>query len=149
MTTLERCQVLPRPRAEVFAFFEDARNLEVMTPPFLHFRLETEGPIAMRAGTLIDYRLSLFGVPFHWRTEITEYVRAERFVDRQLRGPYRVWEHTHLFEDIGGHSTQMSDRVRYEVGFGPLGPLASSLFVHRTVKRIFDYRAEVIAQRFA
>jgi len=148
MTILERHQIIPRPRAEVFAFFEDARNLEAITPGFLRFRVVTPGAIEMKPGALIDYRLSLFGIPFTWRTEIAEYVPRERFVDRQLRGPYAVWHHTHSFED-DPRGTRMTDRVHYEIPFGPLGSIAGALFVHRTVRSIFDHRAKVIAQRFA
>ena len=140
---LERVQILPRPRDEVFAFFEDARNLEAITPPFLRFRVVTPGPIAMRAGALIEYRLSLFGAPFGWQTEIEVYEPTRRFVDRQLRGPYRVWRHTHEFEDVAG-GTRMADHVEYELPLGPLGDIAHALFVKRTVAKIFDYRAEVI-----
>jgi len=140
---LQRVQILPRPRDEVFAFFEDARNLEAITPPFLRFRVVTPGPIAMRAGALIEYRLSLFGAPFGWQTEIEIYEPTRRFVDRQLRGPYRVWRHTHEFEDVAG-GTRMTDHVEYELPLGPLGDIAHALFVKRTVAKIFDYRAEVI-----
>lgn len=140
---LQRVQILPRPRDEVFAFFEDARNLEAITPPFLRFRVVTPGPIAMRAGALIEYRLSLFGAPFGWQTEIEIYEPTRRFVDRQLRGPFRVWRHTHEFEDVAG-GTRMADHVEYELPLGPLGDIAHALFVKRTVAKIFDYRAEVI-----
>ena len=140
---LQRVQILPRPRDEVFAFFEDARNLEAITPTFLRFRVVTPGPIAMRAGALIEYRLSLFGAPFGWQTEIEIYEPTRRFVDRQLRGPYRVWRHTHEFEDVAG-GTRMTDHVEYELPLGPLGDIAHALFVKRTVAKIFDYRAEVI-----
>ncbi len=144
---LERTQVIPRPRSEVFAFFENAKNLEVMTPPFLHFRLVTPEPIVMKKGTLIDYRLAMFGLPFRWRTEIAEYDRDVSFVDIQLRGPYRVWRHTHRFFDVPG-GTRMDDHVEFEIPFGPLGTVARILVVERLLKRIFDYRAQAMATRF-
>lgn len=144
---IRRVQVVPRPRAEVFAFFEDATNLSRITPPFLRFEIVTPTPIAMRAGTLIDYRIRLFGVSLGWRTEIELYERGERFVDRQLRGPYRKWHHTHRFRDVPG-GTEMVDEVDYAIGFGPIGELAHALFVERTLERIFDYRAAVIEELF-
>lgn len=141
MTThlLERTQLVPRPRGQVFAFFADAHNLERITPGFLRFRIVTPGPIAMRQGTLIDYRLSLFGVPFGWRTLIERYEPDERFVDVQLAGPYRRWRHTHVFEDAPG-GTRMLDRVEYQLPLGPLGALAYALMVRRRLEIIFDHR---------
>jgi ligand-binding SRPBCC domain-containing protein len=48
---------LPRPIDEIFAFFGEARNLEILTPPWLKFEVVTPAPIEMRPGTLIDYRI--------------------------------------------------------------------------------------------
>ena len=78
---LEQAQLVPRPRPEVFAFFADARNLERLTPPFLRFQILTPAPIELRPGALIDYRLSLFGLPFRWRTEIEAFDAARRMAD--------------------------------------------------------------------
>ena len=129
---LEREQIIERPRTEVFDFFSDARNLERITPDFLNFRILTKTPIEMKAGTLIDYRIRLFGVPVKWRTRIDVFEPNVRFVDRQLSGPYRTWIHTHEFSDVdGGKATKMIDRVEYEVPFGPLGGVVRALFVRR------------------
>ena len=142
---LERAQLVPRPRDEVFAFFADAHNLEAITPSFLRFRIVTPGRIEMAPGALIEYRLSLFGVPFSWRTRIEELVPGERFVDVQLAGPYRRWRHLHTFEDAPG-GTRVVDRVDYEL---PLGALAHALLVRRSLARIFAHREERIAALLA
>jgi ligand-binding SRPBCC domain-containing protein len=146
--TLERQQTIPRPRSEVFAFFEDAANLGRITPPFLRFRIATPPPIAMGVGTLIDYRIALFGVPMRWRTRIDVYEPQVRFVDTQLRGPYRLWRHTHEFRDEPG-GTLIIDRVEYALGFGFAGSIARALFVRRTLERIFDYRSATVSAIFA
>lgn len=145
---LVRSQRLPMPRGEVFAFFENAENLGRITPPSLDFRILTETPIAMGEGTLIDYRIKLHGVPMRWRTVIERYEPRERFVDRQLRGPYALWRHTHEFHD-DGDGTLMLDDVEYAIGFGPLGELAHRLFVERTLEHIFDYRRDAIVDALA
>jgi ligand-binding SRPBCC domain-containing protein len=144
---LEREQFVPRPRPEVFAFFADAANLQRITPPSLHFRIRTPLPIAVRTGSIIDYRISLLGVPFAWRTLIEVFEPESRFVDLQLRGPYRLWRHTHEFIEAPG-GTWMRDRVEYELPLGPLGELARALFVDRQLRTIFDFRHEVIAALF-
>jgi ligand-binding SRPBCC domain-containing protein len=145
---LERTQLVPAPRAEVFAFFADAHNLEAITPDFLRFRVITPGPIRMAPGALIEYRLSLYGLGFGWRTRIDAWEPSTRFVDVQLSGPYRSWRHTHRFEDAPGGGTRVSDRIEYELPFGALGSLAHALFVERALRRIFDHRQERIAARF-
>ena len=142
---LERTQLVPRPRAEVFAFFADPWNLERITPPFLRFRILTPHPLEVKAGALIDYRLSLFGLPFGWRTVIEAWEPGVRFVDRQLRGPYRLWRHTHGFEDAPG-GTLMTDRVEYQLPLGPLGEVARRLLVDRQLAAIFDHRREAVAR---
>jgi ligand-binding SRPBCC domain-containing protein len=129
---------LPRPRTEVFHFFTEARNLETITPPWLKFEVLTPAPIELRSGTLIDYRIRVHGFPIRWRTEITEWQPPHHFVDVQLRGPYKLWHHTHTFEEHNG-GTLCLDHVRY----WPLGgALINWLFVRRDVERIFQYRQQ-------
>lgn len=140
---LLQTQLIPQPRATVWDFFSSAENLERLTPPFLGFQILTPCPIAMGEGTLIEYSLRLFGVPLHWRTEIQEFAPPERFVDFQLEGPYALWEHTHTFEERSG-GTWMTDEVNYRPPLGPLGSLAHSVFIGRTLRRIFRFRQEVV-----
>jgi len=139
---LEASTVLPLPIADVFAFFANAENLECITPPELAFRILTPTPIVIGEGSLIDYRLKLFGVPFCWRTRIVEWQPDHQFVDEQLRGPYAKWRHLHTFtnSDVG---TRMTDRVEYRLPFEPAGSLALPL-VRRQLHRIFRYRAAAI-----
>jgi ligand-binding SRPBCC domain-containing protein len=145
---LERAQIIPRPRSEVFAFFSDAFNLERITPPFLRFRILTPPPIIMAAGTVIEYRLRLFGAPIFWRTLIESWGPEESFVDIQIKGPYSLWRHTHSFEEIGSGQTLMRDTVEYALPFGLAGRLAHHLFVRRWLDEIFDYRATMTARLF-
>lgn len=140
---LERVQRIPRPLDEVFEFFADAGNLEAITPPWLNFKILSKLPIEMREGALIEYKLRLFGVPIFWRTLIEKWSPTDSFVDRQLVGPYKLWHHTHTFV-ADGNETVMTDRVRYQIPFGPIGTLAHVVMVQGLLKRIFDYRYETI-----
>jgi len=134
---------LPRPAGEVFAFFADARNLDAITPPWLHFRILSPDP-AMHEGALLDYRIRLRGVPIRWRTRITAWDPPHRFVDAQLRGPYRLWVHEHTFEPRPG-GVLCRDRVEYDA---PGGPLVHRLLVAPDLARIFDYRAKRMQELF-
>lgn len=130
--------VVPAAVDDVFSFFADAANLQVLTPPWLRFQILTELPIDMHAGTLIDYRLALRGIPVRWQTEISVWDPPFRFVDRQVRGPYRIWEHTHTFEEVPD-GTLMRDSVSYAV---PGGAVVNALFVAPELKRIFEFRRQ-------
>ena len=144
---LERQQFVPRPRDEVFAFFAEAQNLEMLTPAFLNFRILTPLPLDMRSGILIDYQIRLGGIPMRWRTRIETFEAPVRFVDVQLAGPYRTWHHVHEFQDAPG-GTLVTDRVDYALPFSFLGVLAHRLLVRRALKRIFDYRQQRLAEIF-
>ncbi len=135
---------LPRPCTEVFPFFAEARNLEALTPPWLRFEVLTSPPIVMQSGTLIDYRLRLHGIPIRWRTRIEDWEPPFRFVDTQLRGPYRLWHHTHTFTPCD-EGTLCRDVVRYRP-FG--GALIDRFFVRRDVRRIFEFRARRLRELF-
>jgi ligand-binding SRPBCC domain-containing protein len=135
---------LPRPLDEVFAFFSNAANLELLTPPWLHFRILTPKPIAMHDGTLIDYSIRVHGIPISWQSEITNWNPPHRFVDVQRRGPYKQWVHTHSFEDVDG-GTRVSDSVEFDVPFA----FAAGWFVKRDVEKIFAFRTEALQKRFA
>jgi ligand-binding SRPBCC domain-containing protein len=144
---LQRQQLLRAPLDAVFDFFSNAHNLEQITPGWLHFRVLTENPIEMKPGARIRYRLRIAGVPVRWDTCITHWEPGESFVDRQERGPYRLWIHTHHFESTA-EGVLMRDTVRYALPFGLLGRLAHALWVRGALAEIFDYRFERIAQLF-
>ena len=143
MQVLRRRVEIPLPRDQVFAFFADAANLGVITPPELDFRIITPLPIAMQAGALIDYRIGLWHVPMKWKTRISRWNPPYEFVDEQLSGPYRTWIHTHRFTEAGP-VTVVEDEVQYELPLGFLGRLALPL-VRRQLDRIFTFRSERIA----
>ena len=141
---LRREQIIPKPVEELFAFFADAGNLEAITPPWLGFRILTPTPIAMKSGTRIDYRIRWRKLPVHWITEIRRWEPPNGFMDAELRGPYRLWEHTHEFRSVDG-GTRMTDVVRYALPFGLIGMLAHSWFVEADLEAIFDYRRDRVA----
>jgi len=135
---------LPRPRDEVFAFFSDVANLDAITPPWVKFKTITPGSIEMRAGTAIDHRLRIHGIPIRWRSKITAWEPPARFVDEQVRGPYRLWAHEHLFEERDG-GTVVRDRVRYAA---PFDFFTHKFLVRPDVERIFRHRTECLKRRF-
>lgn len=134
--------VLPLAPGAVFPFFAAAENLERITPPELAFRIVSPTPIDIREGARIDYRLRLFGVPFSWRTRISEWAPPHAFVDEQESGPYHTWVHRHDFAEVTG-GTRMTDRVEFRLPLGRWSAPALPL-VRAQLRRIFTWRGQEI-----
>ena len=142
---LDREQVVGRELPEVFEFFARAENLELITPPWLKFRILTPVPVAMRVGARIEYRLRVHGLPMTWVSVIDRWEHGEQFVDQQLRGPYRFWRHRHQFHEVDG-GTRVRDRVEYALPLGGVGDLLGTPLVRRDLDRIFEYRRARVAE---
>lgn len=145
---LYRIQRLPISIDEAWDFFSRPENLRAITPPWLDFQITSAVPERMHAGTIISYTVRpLLRVPVQWITEITHVQEPTFFVDEQRFGPYKLWHHQHTFRAIDG-GVEMEDLVHYMLPFGPLGRLAHGVQVRPLLEEIFDYRYDVLEQRF-
>lgn len=136
--------IIPHRLDSVFPYFAAAHNLEEITPPFLKFRVSSSDELVMAPGTVIEYSLRLHGIPLGWKSLISVWEPPYRFVDEQLRGPYRYWIHEHIFEERG-NGVLVKDHVRYQV-FG--GRIVHDLFVKRDLMTIFQFRQQKLSALF-
>lgn len=129
---------MPQPVDVVLSFFSRPENLQVITPLGLDFRMG-ETLEALAAGSLIRYRL-------RWRWRPIRWNRPHGFVDREVAGPYALWNHEHWFISHDGGTTMRSSDLCTAFGVG--GRLASWAVVKRDVEKIFDFRAETMRRLF-
>ena len=101
----------------------------------------------MRQGTEIAYTIRIGAIPVRWKTMIEAWEPNQRFVDVQMKGPYRCWWHQHRFR-AAGSQTIMEDRVLYAMPFGFIGRIAHRIKVSRMLLEIFTYRTRAIQMRF-
>jgi len=137
--TLQRETFVPKPILPVFGFFSRAENLQYLTPPWLHFRILSPQPILMHEGATIAYKLRVRGIPVQWLTQIERWNPPFEFFDVQVKGPYKIWRHTHRFFEVEG-GTRIVDIVNYALPLGPLGRVVHKLLVARDLSAIFNYR---------
>jgi len=103
----------------------------------------------MYEGQKIEYLLKpIFGIPFTWITLIESVKINSEFVDRQVKGPYKIWHHRHIFKETK-EGIEMIDMVHYKLPLGIFGKLTEIIFVNKKIKKIFDYRELVIQKYFA
>ncbi len=137
---------LPRPVAEVFAFFADPRNLERVSPPDLNLRV-VEGPERLFQGARVVVMGRRWGVPHRIVSEITAFTPDQSFTDTQVEGVFRRWVHAHRFEEVPG-GTRVSDRIDYEPPGGMIGLVLTPAFLEQDLKRMHTYRAEKLRELF-
>jgi ligand-binding SRPBCC domain-containing protein len=145
---LLRTQKLPLSVNEAWDFFSNPRNLALITPPSLGFKVTSDVPSKMYQGMIVTYIVTpLLIYPVMWVTEITHVDEGRMFVDEQRFGPYRFWHHQHIFEETEG-GVEVTDLIHYALPFGPLGRIAHSLIVKRQLDEIFEFRRNYLEERF-
>jgi ligand-binding SRPBCC domain-containing protein len=132
-----------------WSFFSSAKNLALITPPEMEFKILTKlDDKEIYEGLLIDYTVKpVFGIPLNWQTEIFKVDKPHSFADRQLKGPYKIWEHTHTFIQKE-NGTLMIDELKYQIPLGILGQLAHTVFVKEKVAEIFKFRENALEKIF-
>lgn len=133
---------------EAWEFFSNPANLQSITPDSLRFKILTDLPEKMYEGLIVQYKVTaVAGIPMNWVTEIKHVQEGALFVDEQRFGPYKFWHHQHHFREIDG-GIEINDIVHYSLPFGLLGRLAHILLVRRQLKEIFEYRKQILADKF-
>ena len=146
---LERTTIVEAPAETVWSFFSDPSNLAKITPPSMGFEIVSSPGRTLQAGDRIDYRIRIAGLPVRWRTLISEWDPPRSFTDEQEKGPYRRWINRHTFQPTDDGRVLVTDRVDYELPLGVVGRLAGGFLVRRQLRKIFDYRTEIIRREFA
>jgi len=142
-------QFLPIDKKKAWDFFSSPKNLSKITPPEMDFKiLSSLNGEEIFEGMKIDYTLKpLFGISVHWQTEIYKVQNQKYFSDRQAKGPYKIWEHTHTFSEVDG-GVLMHDVVNYKLPFGFMGRALNSILVKRKIENIFEYRKQILERIF-
>jgi ligand-binding SRPBCC domain-containing protein len=142
-TELERFEVaetVPLPVDAVWKAHEDVQLLERIAPPFPAVRLK-ESNIVCGLGTEFTVRVELLSLGLDLRVKITHWDPPTCFIDEQVSGPFRVWEHTHHFMPISVESTRVVDLVKFE-----LNPLVDGTLIRLGLETMFKLRMQNLKQ---
>ncbi len=140
-------QWVPQPIDQVFDFFSTPKNLEILTPDFLHFKILKMSDSKIQEGTVLDYQLKLHGITVKWQSRISDWVPGKRFSDLQTRGPYAFWHHTHEFYESGG-GTVIRDNIVYKLPGWVPGDMFAHAHVKKDLEKIFIFRRKQIEKLF-
>ena len=77
----------------------------------------------MGVGTTFRIIGDFSGKRLEWDCETTEFVRNEKIVAKQIKGPFKKWEITNEFKSLGANLTRITMSVDYKMPFGHLGAI--------------------------
>ncbi|MDD0857984.1 SRPBCC family protein [Arthrobacter alpinus] len=128
--------------------FDLSRNIDAHTGSMARSRETavagvTSGLIGL--GQEVSWRAWHFGVPLRMTSRITAMDAPSRFVDEQVKGPFRHFRHIHEFQE-GPEGTIMTDRIDFAAPFGPVGRLVEKLVLARYLKRLIETRNQFLVQ---
>ena len=140
MFVFEKSVIIKCPRRKVFEFHTDIENLKHLSK-FRGMTVKLK-KVNLPIGKGSEVLLSVvhFGILRRkWFLSVEEFDAPNMFVDIQLKGPFKYWKHTHIFEEVE-EGTKMTDRIDYETPFGFIGNLAHSLLLRNTIESLFEFR---------
>ncbi|NOX34678.1 MAG: TIGR01777 family protein [Deltaproteobacteria bacterium] len=131
------------PVEKVFAWHESKGAISRLTPPWAPLKMIDHKGRGIQKGVKVVFRLRIFNIPMTWEAEHTDYQENKFFKDRQVKGPFAKWEHTHNFIPDGRASSIMEDKVEFKL---PLGFLSRPFyfFALKEFERMFSYRHRVL-----
>lgn len=140
MKTFKHAFDVATSREKVAAFHRSSSSLKAITPRWF-FMSNVDAPLQLSDGDEMAFTLWLGPLPVRWHARL-ENVSESGFDDVQIRGPYASWVHTHRFEAIDSHQTQVLDDVTFAIRrhwfWGPIGFLMAMglpiLFFYRARK---------------
>ena len=146
---LKSIQKIPASLEDVWSFFSTPVNLQQITPDNMDFKIISgDHDTSLYNGQLFEYKVSpILNIPLYWKTEITRVEPMHQFTDLQVKGPYKLWEHSHYFKKIN-NGVEMMDLVYYEIPFWLMGGLANALFIKNRLRQIFTFRYRKVEELF-
>lgn len=79
------------------------------------------------------------------RVKITGMTKAEKFIDEQVEGDFKLMRHEHFFKPCD-NGTIMIDLFHFESPYGALGKCFNALFFNRYMKKLLEHRNNLIKE---
>jgi ligand-binding SRPBCC domain-containing protein len=147
MPQFESSLTVPRPPAEVFAFFLRPRNLLALAPPDMHLEL-LEGPDLLQAGARLSWKTRRLGISQRIVTEITALEPGTLLVEEQREGPLRKFIRTLRFEEVP-EGTRVTEVIDFEPPGGLLGFVVTAGWIEQDLRAAAAHRDRKLRELLA
>ena len=139
----ERAHIRRAPR-DVFAFFDNPKNVHSVTPKTIAVSLESH-PDDLRLGTIFAYRLKRWPVDFVWDVVVSEYEPPRGFTNVKARGFFPKWAHRHVLVP-DGDGTDLQVSLDYEVPSGLYNALANNYVIRAAMSELVREQSRAVAR---
>lgn len=137
---------MPASAESVYGFHARPDALSRLTPPWESATVYEQSGGIEDLGSRVKIRLKIGPLAQTWIAEHQACEPGRMFRDVMVSGPFKKWEHTHLFEPDGAETSWLEDRVEYEMPLGWLGKTFGGWYVRKRLKRMFAWRHEVTSR---
>lgn len=148
MPVFESRVVLPCPPREAYEFLLRPANVLPLYPPEMGLSFR-DPPEVLKPGSELHLRVQAYGQTQDLIHRFDDFDSPQRFCERQVKGPMKLWVHEHLFETPDGHTVEIVDRVEFQPPGGLLGFLLTEARIKESLLGLFTHRATRLREVFA
>jgi ligand-binding SRPBCC domain-containing protein len=140
---------MPASAEDVYHWHTLPGALVRLTPPWERAQVVEETGGIEQIGSRVKLRVRFGPISQIWTAEHTAFEPGRMFRDTMVSGPFRKWEHTHLFLPETPATSWLEDRVEFEFPMGWLGKRFGGPYTLRRLRRMFEWRHRVTAETLA
>ncbi len=140
MAEFERSVSVSSPLEEVFDFLLRPENIVKISPPEMGLNFVNALEV-VSLGSVMEFKVLARGQVQHIAHEITHFDHPTQFIEKQVKGPFKLWEHVHAFE-AEGDSVVIIDRISFEPPGGLIGLLVTEQKILESLDDGFSHRHE-------
>lgn len=130
-------------RQALFQYHRAPGAIDRLIPPWESVTV-IQSADSLVPGSVVRIANRQFGIRQIWRAEHVELAEDSLFVDQLQDGPFRKWVHRHEFSDVEINSSQLNDRIEFELPFAPASNLALP-WVRAKLAAMFRFRHRITA----
>ena len=79
----------------------------------------------------------------NWIARYHDVIPNQQFCDVQVEGPFKYWDHKHVFKPVDSDTSELVDDVTYKEPLGLIGRFLGGRVIKNKLQRMFKYRHEV------
>lgn len=141
MNVFENSFRVNAPLAAVASFHNSTAALRRLSPPPVFIQFHHLEPLT--EGSTVEFTMWFGPIPLRWTAVHSNVDPLQGFTDTLVRGPMKIWKHSHQFIVVDENTTRISEHVEYEHFNGMRGLLTRILFSEIGFRLLFWYRAVI------